>query len=161
MGEPQISSGGRRNVEKTLPAFGVSLTKPFFLKMGYPNLPKLWHFGLSTFLYLSILLFIVYLFNIFLFHILSSKKIPLSHNIVLCTWVWYGLTILSFGKLSAQWGVYLFIWLISLIHVHVLKSQKRMTSDLNMKSSQYTDESIQIDNTVDIQGMGSPCKGCM
>ena len=35
MGEPQISSGGRRNVEKTLPTFGVTFAKPFLLQMGY------------------------------------------------------------------------------------------------------------------------------
>ena len=34
-GKHQISSGGWKNVEETLPAFGVSLAKPSFLKTGY------------------------------------------------------------------------------------------------------------------------------
>ena len=52
MGGHQISSGGRRNVEKTLPAFGVTCTKPFLLKIGYSNPSKIvefWTFHMSVF----------------------------------------------------------------------------------------------------------------
>ena len=35
MGEPQISSDERMNVEETLPASGFSFSKPFLLQMGY------------------------------------------------------------------------------------------------------------------------------
>ena len=35
IGGHQITSGGRRNVKKTLQAFGVSFAKPFLLKIGY------------------------------------------------------------------------------------------------------------------------------
>ena len=31
----QITSGGRRNVEETFPAFGMSFAKGFLLKIGY------------------------------------------------------------------------------------------------------------------------------
>ena len=35
MGGHQITSGGRRNMEETLPAFAMSFAKPFLLKIGY------------------------------------------------------------------------------------------------------------------------------
>ena len=35
IGGHQITSGGRRNVEESLPAFGMSFAKPFLLKIGY------------------------------------------------------------------------------------------------------------------------------
>ena len=41
MGEPQISSGGGRNVEETLPAFGLSFAKPFLVQMGYSQPSKI------------------------------------------------------------------------------------------------------------------------
>ena len=52
IGEPQISSGGRRNVEETLPAFGVSFSKAFLLKTGYSQPSKIvafWTFHISVF----------------------------------------------------------------------------------------------------------------
>ena len=41
IGGHQISSGGRRNVDETLPAFGVTFTKPFLLKIGYSKPSKI------------------------------------------------------------------------------------------------------------------------
>ena len=41
MGELQISSGGRRNVEETLATFVVSFSKPFLPKMGYSQPSKI------------------------------------------------------------------------------------------------------------------------
>ena len=42
MGEPQINSGGRRNVEKTIPTFwAVTFAKPLFLKKGYSQPSKI------------------------------------------------------------------------------------------------------------------------
>ena len=41
IGGHQISSGGRRNVEETLPLFGVTFTKPFLLKIGYSKPSKI------------------------------------------------------------------------------------------------------------------------
>ena len=35
IGGYQITPGGRKNVEETLPAFEVSFAKPFLLKIGY------------------------------------------------------------------------------------------------------------------------------
>ena len=52
MGGYQISSCGRRNVEKTLPAFGVTFTKHFLLKIGYSKPSKIvgfWTFHMSVF----------------------------------------------------------------------------------------------------------------
>ena len=52
MGDPQISSGGRRNVEETLSAFGVSFAKAFLLKTGYSKPSKIvafWTFHISVF----------------------------------------------------------------------------------------------------------------
>ena len=44
MGGHLISSGGRRNVEETLPAFGVTFAKPFLLKIGYSKPCKIVEF---------------------------------------------------------------------------------------------------------------------
>ena len=52
IGGHQISSGGRRNVVETLPAFGVTFTKPFLLKIGYSKPSKIvefWTFHMSVF----------------------------------------------------------------------------------------------------------------
>ena len=54
IGGHQITSGGRRNVEETFSAFGMSFAKSSCSKQDIPNLPKLWYIGPSTFLYLSI-----------------------------------------------------------------------------------------------------------
>ena len=41
MGELQISSGGRKNVEKTLATFGMSFSKPFLMQMRYSQPSKI------------------------------------------------------------------------------------------------------------------------
>ena len=48
----QITSGGRKNVEETLPAFGVTFAKPFLHKIGYSKpfkIVKFWTFHMSVF----------------------------------------------------------------------------------------------------------------
>ena len=48
----QITSGGRRNVEETFPAFTMSFAKPFLLKTGYSEPSKIvvyWTFHMSVF----------------------------------------------------------------------------------------------------------------
>ena len=56
MGNLKSAVGGRRNVEETLPDFGLSYAKPFLLKAAYlVTLQNCDNSGHSTFLYLSIL----------------------------------------------------------------------------------------------------------
>ena len=52
MGGHQLTSGGRRNVEETLPTFGMSFAKPFLLKIVYSKCSKIvefWTFYSSVF----------------------------------------------------------------------------------------------------------------
>ena len=44
IGRHQITSSGRRDVEETLPAFGVTFAKPFLLKIGYSKPSKIVEF---------------------------------------------------------------------------------------------------------------------
>ena len=47
-----MSSDGRRNMEETLPAIGVSFAKPFLLKIGYTKpskIVKFWILHVSVF----------------------------------------------------------------------------------------------------------------
>ena len=51
MGRHQITSGGRRNMEETFPAFGMSFAKVSCSKQDIPNLPK---FGILDLLHVCI-----------------------------------------------------------------------------------------------------------